>query len=458
MKNTKIFLILFFLSLGISSGLLAADWTNYTTANSGLISNDVRVVCVDLNGVKWFGTAQGLVRFDGSSWNTFQVSDTTIQTLPHNSIRDIAFEVTSYGPEIWVATDSGITVISVPLELDGISMATPYRVDNTGLVSNRVRTAVVDYKGKKWFATDSGLASFSGFWQTGWKAYTDTNSVNALSNRNVLSVGMDTTGWKYIGTSGGGVSRLFDNSVDAVSSASPYRAEWTGLLSDSIYTAYATIANSDTIQWFGTAYGAARHLGTKSKENWELFTTFEGLINDTVQVITADNLGQMWFGTRSGVTVLQDLKCTSLTVADGLIDNDIRDIAFDQDGSVWFATPGGISHFTGQISSIKPTMQDNRLSRTFKLNPSYPNPFNSTTTISYELYTAGWITLKIYNVKGQVVTSLVNGIQPAGKYQIIWNGLSATGSELPSGIYFYRLERASAYGALSEVQKMVLLK
>jgi ligand-binding sensor domain-containing protein len=458
MKNPKIFLVLVLLSLGSVSGLLAADWTNYTTANSGLISNDVRAICVDINGVKWFGTAQGLVRFDGSSWNTFQVSDTTIQTLPHNSIRDIAFEVTGYGPEIWVATDSGITVISVPLELDGISMATPYRTDNTGLVSNRVLTAAVDYKGKKWFATDSGLASFSGSWQTGWKAYTAEDTISALSSSQILSVGMDTTGWKYIGTLGGGVSRLFDNKVDAVSSASPYRAEWTGLLSDTIYAAYATIANGDTIQWFGTAYGAARHLGTKSKENWELLTTFEGLVNDTVQVIAEDSLGRMWFGTRGGVTVFQNSISTSLTVANGLVDNDIRDIDFDRDGSVWLVTPKGISHFTGRLNSIKPVSRTNPVSRTFKLNPSYPNPFNSTTTISYELYTAGWITLKIFNTKGQVVISLVNGIQPAGEYRISWNGLSATGSELPSGIYFCRLERTSARGAFCEVQKMVLLK
>jgi len=458
MKNPKIFLVLVLLSLGRVSGLSAADWTNYMTANSDLISDDVRAVCVDINGVKWFGTAQGLVRFDGSSWNTFQVSDTTVQTLPHNSIRDIAFEVTDYGPEIWVATDSGITVISVPLELDGISMATPYRTDNTGLVSNRVRTAAVDYKGKKWFATDCGLASFTGNWETGWKAYTDTNSVNALSHKNVLSVGMDTTGWKYIGTLGGGVSRLFDNKVDAVSSASPYRAEWTALLSDTVYAAYATITDGDTIQWFGTDYGAARHLGTKSKENWELLTTFEGLVNDTVQVIAEDSLGRMWFGTRGGVTVLQDSRSTSLTVADGLIDNDIRDIAFDQDESVWLATPAGVSHFTGQLSSIEPAPQSNRLSRTFKLHPSYPNPFNSATTISYELYNAGAVSLTIYNIQGQAVASLVNGIQPAGNYRIIWNGLSATNGELPSGIYFCRLERVSARGAFCEVQKLVLLK
>lgn len=434
----------------------ADDWTNYTSENSGLISNDVRAVCVDGNGVKWFGTDIGLARFDGAEWDTFRV-DTARQTLAHNSIRDIVFEVTDYGPEIWVATDSGVSVMGV--SLDGITMATPYRMDNTGLISNRVRVAAVDSSHKKWFGTDSGLSSFLGNWETGWASYTEDDTVNPLSSNDILSIGLDKTGWKYVGTMDGGVSRIFDKNVDAVTTASPYR-EWTSLLSFNIFASYATCVDTDTVQWFGTDKGAARHLGTSNKTFWDLLTVRDGLVNDTVQAIIEDEEGRIWFGTRGGVSVFQDWECTSLTADDGLVGNNVLDIAIDRDGSLWFATESGISHFTGQLQPNGANFASRAINHavSFRLNPNYPNPFNTSTTISYELFTPGNVQLIIYNVMGQGVRTLVEEYQSAGVYRILWNGLSIAGEELPSGIYFCRLNTVANDWSHSDFRKMVLLK
>jgi len=85
----------------------------------------------------------------------------------------------------------------------------------------------------------------------------------------------------------------------------------------------------------------------------------------------------------------------------------------------------------------------------YALEQNYPNPFNPTTTISYSIQKAGEVTLKVYDMLGIEVASLVNENQEAGNYSIEFNA-----AELPSGIYVYRL----ASGNFMETKKLVLLK
>ncbi|MCB5229039.1 MAG: T9SS type A sorting domain-containing protein [Candidatus Cloacimonetes bacterium] len=70
---------------------------------------------------------------------------------------------------------------------------------------------------------------------------------------------------------------------------------------------------------------------------------------------------------------------------------------------------------------------------------NYPNPFNPETTISFSVPTTGHTTVKIYNLKGQVVRSLVNDLRAAGQHVVIWNGKDDSGKEVSSGLYFYRV-------------------
>jgi hypothetical protein len=104
-------------------------------------------------------------------------------------------------------------------------------------------------------------------------------------------------------------------------------------------------------------------------------------------------------------------------------------------------------HAVGKIVGVKE--DKNQVIKTFSLNQNYPNPFNPVTKITYEIPKAGMVTLKVYNMLGQEIATLVNEIKSTGKYTVHFNGANLT-----SGIYIYKLT-AEDY---SSARKMILLK
>jgi hypothetical protein len=90
----------------------------------------------------------------------------------------------------------------------------------------------------------------------------------------------------------------------------------------------------------------------------------------------------------------------------------------------------------------------------FRLLPCYPNPFNPTTTISFELDFAADVFLAIYDVRGEMVKTLDSGFHPKGVKSTVWHGKNNHGQPVASGVYLVRL----SVGGLNEVQKMILLR
>ena len=91
-----------------------------------------------------------------------------------------------------------------------------------------------------------------------------------------------------------------------------------------------------------------------------------------------------------------------------------------------------------------------RLPTEFKLNKNYPNPFNPVTVISYQLPVISNVDLKIFNLLGQQVATLVSEKQPAGEYKVEWkaNGFA-------SGVYYYRLKTDEGF---VKTRKLVVIK
>lgn len=90
----------------------------------------------------------------------------------------------------------------------------------------------------------------------------------------------------------------------------------------------------------------------------------------------------------------------------------------------------------------------------FELGQNYPNPFNPSTTISFSVPKTGEVTLSIYNLRGQLVRTLVSGVIQVGRHRVVWDGADERGARAASGIYVYRMQ---ADGFVAS-RKLVLMK
>ena len=91
---------------------------------------------------------------------------------------------------------------------------------------------------------------------------------------------------------------------------------------------------------------------------------------------------------------------------------------------------------------------------TYSLRQNYPNPFNPTTSIKYSLPISGKTIVKVYNLLGMEVATLVNSYQSPGDYQVQWNGIDNSGKLVGSGVYLYRIDS----GSYQNTRKMVFVK
>jgi hypothetical protein len=91
---------------------------------------------------------------------------------------------------------------------------------------------------------------------------------------------------------------------------------------------------------------------------------------------------------------------------------------------------------------------------------SYPNPFNPSTTLSYQLPQDAVVRLEVYDLIGRMVRSLVDESKSAGYYRVVWNGRDETGKELASGVYLYRFSATPTDGSKTVVRsgKLVLMR
>jgi hypothetical protein len=89
-----------------------------------------------------------------------------------------------------------------------------------------------------------------------------------------------------------------------------------------------------------------------------------------------------------------------------------------------------------------------------RLEGNYPNPFNPSTTVRYALKDAGKVSISIYNLKGQLVKTLVNENKKAGNHNVVWNGNDDSGKPVSSGVYMYRMQATG----VNQTRKMMLMK
>jgi len=200
--------------------------------------------------------------------------------------------------------------------------------------------------------------------------------------------------------------------------------------------------NGTTVGDFGTILRT-----TNGGKNW--FSQFSGITNDLFGISFTDENngtavgqvgtilrttdgGEHWVSQTSGT--LYDLSAVSLTDKN-------NGTTVGGYGTILRTINGGVTFIEDESNFTKPT--------DFLLSQNYPNPFNPTTSIQYAVSNRQFVSLKVYDVLGNEVATLVNEEKPGGSYEIEFNG-----DGLTSGIYFYQLKA----GSFVETKKMVLLK
>ena len=340
-QKTRIFIF----SLSVAAFTLMAGIPVADKADDiGIPAKKFFAATVDNKNTKWFLTELGIISFNGDKWTLHN------SNIQGKDLRDIAFDAGTEGTGFWIATGSGITSLASPAESGTASSS--YTTDNASILSNNVVKVVVGRNNVKWIGTEKGVSAYSG---NKWLdiSYDDLYPSVIFQEYPITSMATNKSGDSlYIGTKGAGVARVFKNDVDGISGASVI-AQWGPIIipSDVVFSVFVDKSGA---RWFGTDMGVGRHTGDNTLENWTVYTTAEGLVNDNVQSIAADQNGNLLFGTQGGLSLFDGTSFKNFTRENGLNSNNILCLTIDRNGVVWIGTDDGVNSFSnGTFTSYR---------------------------------------------------------------------------------------------------------
>lgn len=481
--------------LGTENGLAkykGTNWTVYNTTNSGLLENVVFAVEVDDNGIIWIGLwHHGLMKFDGSLWNKIDISNSG---LPSNSVSAMEVDRDSYALWFGTGTTTGLVRRQNTLweRFDGgagipNTNVHAIEIDATGhlWVGAGFGPSLLEYDGSDWYVHDAeaGLpgydsvtdlyldeygnlwvgTAYSGLFKgsgTDWINYNTQNS--QLTSNAITSIVSDRRGnmWvsmkPYVSGERGGVAR-FDSENWTI-----HNTENSGLPFDNVGN---LVFDDRDILWMSThdqSVSGIEYGGGLTKYESGVWTTFNiynsDLTSNTIFDLTLDDQQNLWIGTGWGGLVKLDSD-NNWTIYDksnsGIASNLIAEVQVDWNGNKWIGHYfSGLSVFNENGIVTSTDRQSTILPAEVVLLQSYPNPFNPSTTIGYDLPEQLKVNLTIYDVIGRKVATLQDSEQEAGHYEVTWDGSDNLGNQLSTGIYLARFQA----GEFSETIKLMYLK
>ncbi len=179
------------------------------------------------------------------------------------------------------------------------------------------------------------------------------------------------------------------------------------------------------------------------------FVSLQSKASNIISYEKDGNLNVAWIDLSGGKNPLSLSKGESIIdikfkLKDKTLNSDITPLSLST-GSIFADADGNIEK---KVELSSPSIVGN-LPKSYSMEQNYPNPFNPSTEIEFSLPESGRISLNVYNVIGQKVSTLINGVMEAGTHKVMFNG-----NNLPSGIYFYRLQTDKT----NIVKKMIMTK
>ncbi|MBI2838254.1 MAG: response regulator [Acidobacteria bacterium] len=302
-----------YLWFGTEEGLVRFDGVSFTvfdTKNTNAITrNYIHALHEDREGVLWIGThGGGLVRFKDGTFAAF----TTKDGLPSDNARSLCEDRSG---SLWIGTPSGISCLK-----DG--RFTNYGAKE-GLSDEFVRTIIQDRAGTLWVGTRGGLNKL----REG--TFTVLTTEQGMSSNSIGPICEDREGTLWIGTTGSGLNRFKDGTFRVFSSKD-------GLPNDNITSIYQ---DADGNIWVGTLGGG---LIRYNNGRIETFAAKDGLSSDEIQSMCEDREGSLWIGTiAGGLNRLKDSSFVSYSKREGLSNDAVWSVCEGRDGSLWIGTNGG---------------------------------------------------------------------------------------------------------------------
>ena len=435
------------------------DGKNWELINNGLLGFPGSFACDSTNRI-FTGTCSGLYfsTDKGESWNECDdgIRNTSVEALAVKSNGDIFAATglngifrTSNNGESWIRVihDLEVSLIgfaSIAINQDGHIFAGNinggiFRSINNG--ENWVKLNGPSIYGVYAIAFDSAGEVFVG--TNGGGIYRSTDNGDTWENKNTgLTL-------KYNGIYSFGVNRkdhVFAATYNGVYRSTDHGEHWdnvnNGLPDDFVKS--LVIDLNDNIFVVEPSYGVYRSIDNGT--TWEVIG--EGTIKKNVQSLAVNKDGDIFVGTLKNVFMSTDAGENWDQIDISLTGNEIRSIVVDANGYVYAGTHlNGVFKSISQTTSVKNGKAN--IPGDFSLSQNYPNPFNPSTSITYSLPRSSHVVLKVYNILGKEVITLVNEEKPAGNYKVVFNG-----SNLTSGVYFYKVQA----GSFVSTKKFVLLK
>ena len=367
-------------TLSVSASLLitsltAQVFTTYTEAD-GLIDNNVNCLAIDGNGHVWFGTQNGISKFDGNNWSSFDTA--SHPGLPGDVIK--AITANSDG-SIWVGTDVGAGVYNG-------SSWTSY-TESDGLADDRIKHIKEDADGNTWFGNNDGVSVFDG---TNWTSYT---TADGLPFGGVNFISFSENGDYWFGTGLGGVA-IFDGSNFSEITESD------GLLNDKVKS---IAIDENDYKWVGTSDGISvfDHANQHSAHHTRPFILPAPDTLNPIVDVQVDSRGYIWAGvyidylvTEGGVSMFTGWEWIQFDTVDGLAGPVIRRLAIDNDDNVWVATSSGVT----KISNTPTGVASVKSGYDFQV---YPNPNMGTFNLVFQGYENNEYCVIIRNRIGQKI-------------------------------------------------------
>lgn len=275
-------------------------------------------------GEKLLATDAGLCSLDVSNGLYVAIEN----QLENEPLNDLVYSFTSPERELWLASDKG-----------GYNQTADYvhNQANSALQNDQVSDIGFNHEHYAFFASTEGLSLLNGEQWSNYAGLDDFFLYHQISD-----IGSASNGYTYVTTYGGGIER-FKADIDGISGATIMDTDWTQMESNYVHSVYI----DDTTQVYGTNLGVAFHFSEYTKWDWEVYTTADGLVNDTVLSVVRDLSGNWWMGTANGVSMFDDLAWVSYSPDDyKMAGKQASFLALDTDGAVWMASDEGLSRYS----------------------------------------------------------------------------------------------------------------